>query len=170
LFLQILDEGWVTDAFGKKINFRNLIIIATSNAGSTFIEESIASGMNAQEIQSKLLDYVIRENIFRPEFLNRFEGVIFFHPLSREEIFKVAELQLLKYATQLKRVENIEIQFDPEITNFVVEKGYDRKFGARSIDRFIQDKIGDKFVKKLINQEIRKGDQFTFKLSDILAE
>jgi ATP-dependent Clp protease ATP-binding subunit ClpC len=170
LFLQILDEGWVTDAFGKKINFRNLIIIATSNAGSNFIKESVESGMEAQEIQAKLLDYVIRENIFRPEFLNRFEGVIFFHPLTKEEIIKVAQLQLFRYSAQLQRVENIDIQFDPEITSFVVEKGYDRKFGARSIDRFIQDKIGDKVVRKLINQEIRKGDQFVFKLSDILEE
>lgn len=170
LFLQILDEGWVTDAFGKKINFRNLIIIATSNAGSNFIKDSVESGMDAQEIQSKLLDFVIRENIFRPEFLNRFEGVIFFHPLSREEIFKVAELQLLRYSIQLRRVENIDIQFDPEIINFVVEKGYDQKFGARSIDRFIQDRIGDKVVKKLINQEVRKGDQLIFSLSDVLGE
>lgn len=170
LFLQILDEGWVTDAFGKKINFRNLIIIATSNAGSNFIKESVESGMEAQEIQSKLLDYVIRENIFRPEFLNRFEGVIFFHPLTKEEIVKVAQLQLLRYSVQLQRVENIDIQFDPEITAFVIEKGYDRKFGARSIDRFIQDKIGDKVVRKLISQEIKKGDKFVFKLSDILEE
>ncbi|MFH0930126.1 MAG: ATP-dependent Clp protease ATP-binding subunit [Candidatus Moraniibacteriota bacterium] len=170
LFLQILDEGWVTDAFGKKINFRNLIIIATSNAGSTFIKEAVESGMEAEVIQGKLVDYVIRENIFRPEFLNRFEGVIFFHPLNREEILKIAQLQLLRYSAQLKRVENIDIQFDPEITNFIVEKGYERKFGARSIDRFIQDKIGDKVVKKMISQEIRKGDQFMFKLSDILEE
>lgn len=170
LFLQILDEGWLTDAFGKKINFRNLIIIATSNAGSDFIKEAVESGMKAEEIQTKLLDYVIRQNIFRPEFLNRFEGVIFFHPLSSEEILKVVELQLAKYRAQLKRVENIDIQFDPEIANFVIEKGYDRKFGARSVDRFIQDKIGDKVVRKMISGEIRKGDSFIFKVSDILEE
>jgi len=90
--------------------------------------------------------------------------------LNREEILKVAQLQLLRYSAQLKRVENVEIQFDPEITEFVVEKGYDRKFGARSIDRYIQDKIGDKIVKMLINQTINKGDRFVFKLSDILEE
>jgi ATP-dependent Clp protease ATP-binding subunit ClpC len=170
LFLQILDEGWVTDAFGKKINFRNLIIIATSNAGSDFIKEAVQSGMENEVLGEKLIDYVIKHGIFRPEFLNRFEGVIFFNPLSQQEISKVAALQLEKYARQLKGVENIDIQFDPEILKFVIDRGYDRKFGARSIDRFIQDKIGDKVVRKMINGEIRKGDQFVFTLSDILEE
>jgi ATP-dependent Clp protease ATP-binding subunit ClpC len=167
LFLQILDEGWLTDAFGKKVSFRNLIIIATSNAGSNFIKESIDAGMNSDELQGKLTDYVIKEGIFRPEFLNRFEGVIFFHPLTREEIQKIAGLQLEKYAKKLKTEENIDIQFNPEIVQFVVDKGYDRKFGARSVDRFIQDRVGDRVVKKLISGEIKKGDSFIFGLNEL---
>jgi len=167
LFLQILDEGWLTDAFGKKVNFRNLIIIATSNAGSDFIKESIDAGMEADELQGKLTDYVIKNGIFRPEFLNRFEGVIFFHPLNREEIQKVAGLQLERYAKKLKTEENVDIQFNPEIIQFVIEKGYDRKFGARSVDRFIQDRIGDSIVKKLISGEVKKGDSFIFGMNDL---
>jgi ATP-dependent Clp protease ATP-binding subunit ClpC len=168
LFLQILDEGWLTDAFGKKVSFRNLIIIATSNAGSDFIKESIDAGISAEELQSKLMDYVIKEGIFRPEFLNRFEGVIFFHPLSSEEIQKVAGFQLKKYSEKLKKEENVDIQFDPAIIQFIVDKGYDRKFGARSVDRFIQDRIGDRVVKKLINGEIKKGDSFVLGVNDLL--
>lgn len=170
LFLQILDEGWLTDAFGKKINFRNLIIIATSNAGSDFIKEAVQAGMSGDELSTKLIDFVIKQGIFRPEFLNRFEGVIFFNPLSPEDIFKVVTLQLAKYSSQLKEVENIDIQFDPEITQYVIDRGYDRKFGARSIDRYIQDKVGDKVVKKMISGEIKKGDRFVFKISDIMEE
>jgi ATP-dependent Clp protease ATP-binding subunit ClpC len=168
LFLQILDEGWLTDAFGKKVSFRNLIIIATSNAGSDFIKESIDAGMNPDQLQGKLTDHIIKEGIFRPEFLNRFEGVIFFHPLSREEIQKIAGLQLERYAKKLKTEENVDIQFNPEIIQFVVDKGYDRKFGARSVDRFIQDQVGDRVVKKLISGEIKKGDSFIFGMNELV--
>jgi ATP-dependent Clp protease ATP-binding subunit ClpC len=168
LFLQILDEGWLTDAFGKKINFRNLIIIATSNAGSDFIKEAVDANMKSEELQEKLVDHIIKGGIFRPEFLNRFEGVIFFHPLEKEETMKVAELQLEKYAARLKKAENINIQFDPRITSYVIDKGYERKFGARSIDRFIQDKIGDKIVKKIISGEIKKGDDYSLGLDELL--
>lgn len=167
LFLQILDEGWLTDAFGKKISFRNLIIIATSNAGSDFIKEAMDAGMDPDELQDKLTDYIIKEGIFRPEFLNRFEGVIFFHPLNREEVQEVATLQLEKYAKKLKNEENIEIQFDLGIADFVVEKGYNRKFGARSIDRFIQDRVGDRVVKMMISGELKKGDNFVFGVDNI---
>lgn len=168
LFLQILDEGWLTDAFGKKVNFRNLIIIATSNAGSDFIKEAVDARMNPDEIQGKLVDHIIKEGIFRPEFLNRFDGVIFFHPLLKQEIMEVTELQLEKYAARLKKEENINIQFDPEIASYVVDRGFDRKFGARSVDRFIQDKIGDKIVKRLIGGDIRKGDDCAVGLDDLL--
>jgi ATP-dependent Clp protease ATP-binding subunit ClpC len=149
------------------VSFRNLIIIATSNAGSDFIKESLDAGMDSDELQGKLMDYVIKENIFRPEFLNRFEGVIFFHPLSREEIQKIASLQMERYAKKLKTEENIDIQFNPEIIQFVVDKGYDRKFGARSVDRFIQDRIGDSVVKKLISGDIKKGDSFIFGMNEL---
>jgi ATP-dependent Clp protease ATP-binding subunit ClpC len=168
LFLQILDEGWLTDAFGRKINFRNLIIIATSNAGSDFIKSAIDSGMDPQELQDKLTDHIIKEGIFRPEFLNRFEGVIFFHPLNQDETMNVAALQLERYALRLKKEENINVEFEPGIIDFVVQNGYDRKFGARSIDRFIQDRIGDKIVKKMISGEIKKGDNFSLGVEELL--
>lgn len=168
LFLQILDEGWLTDAFGKKVNFRNLIIIATSNAGSDFIKAAVEAEMDPQELQDKLTDHIIKEGIFRPEFLNRFEGVIFFHPLSRIEIMKVAELQLERYALKLKKEENINVEFEPEIVDFIVQNGYDRKFGARSIDRFIQDRIGDWIVKKMIGGEVKKGDNFSLGVEELL--
>jgi ATP-dependent Clp protease ATP-binding subunit ClpC len=167
LFLQVLDEGFLTDAFGKKISFRNLIIIATSNAASEIIRESIQSGSDPKATQEKVIDYAIKQGIFRPEFLNRFEGVIFFHPLNPDEIIKITENLLKKYATKLKSDENISVEFDPQLSYAISEKAFDPVFGARAIDRFIQDKIGDNIVKKIISGNIKKGQSFTFVPADI---
>lgn len=167
LFLQILDEGSMTNALGKKINFKNLIIIATSNAGADIIKESIEAGLDTKTIQEKVVDHVIKNNIFRPEFLNRFEGVIFFHPLSQDDILKVTELLLNKYSAQLKGQENIEITFGSDVAAKVASLAYDPVFGARAIDRFIQDKIGDTVVKKIIAGEIKKGGTVEFNAEEI---
>ncbi|MFA5777018.1 MAG: AAA family ATPase [Parcubacteria group bacterium] len=163
LFLQVLDEGNLTDVFGKKINFRNLIIIATSNAGSEIIRETIKEMAKPEETQEKVIDYVIKQGIFRPEFLNRFEGVIFFHPLDMETVLKISEMMLVKYAKKLRSNENISIEFDPEIAKIVAEGGYDATFGARNIERFFQDKIEDSVVKGIISGNIKKGSEFTFR-------
>ncbi len=167
LFLQVLDEGWLTDAFGKKINFRNLIIIATSNAGSKIIRDGIQTGLNSQEIQKKVTDYAIKQGIFRPELLNRFEGVIFFHPLSQDDIVRVTELMLGKYSRQLKEERNIVVRFDSDVAPTAAQMGFDPVFGARAIDRFIQDKIEDVIVKKIVNGEIKEGQDFVFRARDI---
>jgi ATP-dependent Clp protease ATP-binding subunit ClpC len=167
LFLQVLDEGYLTDAFGKKISFRNLIIIATSNAGSEIIKESIQSGLDPKDIQERVIDYAIRENIFRPEFLNRFEGVVFFHPLSPDDIRQVTRLLLERYSLGLKDQKNIQVHFDAEITDKVAEEAYDPVFGARAISRYIEDKIGDVIVKKIIAGEMKSGEDFVFHANEI---
>lgn len=167
LFLQVLDEGWFTDAFGKKINFKNQIIIATSNAGSEIIKESVEAKMSPEEIQKKITDYVIKEGIFRAEFLNRFEGVIFFHPLSQEDLLAVTELILGRYAARLKKEKNITISFEPEVVLKIVQEAYDPVFGARAINRYVEDKIGDNVVKKIIAEEIKEGMEFIFGAKDI---
>jgi ATP-dependent Clp protease ATP-binding subunit ClpC len=167
LFLQVLDEGNLTDAFGKKINFKNLIIIATSNAGADIIRDCIREGIPVDSIKEKVVDFVIKQGIFRPEFLNRFEGVIFFHPLDMEAVRKITQLMLENYAKNLKEKENITIQFNPEIVDVVSEKSYDPTFGARNINRFIQDKIEDKIVKKIISGSLKKGGSVVFGKEDM---
>lgn len=167
LFLQVLDEGHLTDAFGKKISFKNLIIIATSNAGSEIVRELINNKELPENIQQSVTEYVIKQGIFRPEFLNRFEGVIFFHPLTEENILKITELLMKKYAQKLKDQENIFVEFDPQLVQVVSQKAFDPAFGARAIDRFIQDKIGDTVVKKIISKEIKKGESFAFGLNNL---
>ncbi|MFA5871240.1 MAG: AAA family ATPase [Parcubacteria group bacterium] len=168
LFLQVLDEGWLTDAFGKKISFKNEIIIATSNAASDIIKAAIEKDTEPDKVREEVINYVIEKGIFKPEFLNRFEGVIFFSPLTQAEIIEVAKHLLIKYAENLKNVENIDVIFNPEFPKFIVEKGYDKKFGARSIDRFIQDRIGDRIVKKIISGEIQKGSRLALNIRDVL--
>lgn len=167
LFLQILDEGWVTDVYGKKINFKNQIIIATSNAGSEIIKEAVEAGTSPQEIQKKITDYVIKNGIFRAELLNRFEGVIFFHPLNKKEILKVTEKLLSKYAERLFQEKNIHLQFEPEVATAVAAAGFDPVFGARAISRYVEDKVGDRIVKKIISGEIKENDNLTFSAKDI---
>lgn len=167
LFLQVLDEGYLTDAFGKKISFRNLIIIATSNAGSDVIKNSIQSGLGAEETQSRLTEYVISQGIFKTEFLNRFEGVVYFHPLFPEDILKVTRLLLEKYSIRVKEQKNIAISFEEGVAEYVAQSAYDPVFGARAINRFIQDNIEDVLVKKIISKEVRENEVYVFKREDI---
>ncbi|KKT72466.1 MAG: Endopeptidase Clp ATP-binding chain [Candidatus Moranbacteria bacterium GW2011_GWF1_44_4] len=167
LFLQILDEGWLTDAFGKKINFKNQIIIATSNAGSEIITEAVESKISADEIQKKVINFVMKEGIFRPELLNRFEGVIFFRSLTLADLAKVTSLILNKYALRLEKEKNIRIIFDPAIVEKIVSEGNNPLFGARAINRYVEDKIGDKVVKKIIAGDIKEATEFTFGPADI---
>ena len=167
LFLQILDEGWLTDVFGKKINFKNQIIIATSNAGADVIKESIEKNIPVVEIQKIVTDFVIKNGIFRPELLNRFEGVIFFHPLSREEVLAVTEKLLASYAERLFQEKNIRVQFEPAVASAVAQNSFDPVFGARAINRYIEDKIGDKIVKKIIGGEIKENENIIFSVKEL---
>ena len=156
LFLQVLDEGWLTDAWGRKTNFRNTIIVATSNAGAELIRETVAGGIDLAIIKEKILDYIQKQGIFRPEFLNRFDGVIIYEPLTKENLVKIAQLQLAGLA---KRLAEQEINFVPtiELAQKVAELGYAPEFGARPMKRVIQDKIEDLISRRILSGEIQKG-------------
>lgn len=161
LFLQILDEGFITDAFGEKINFRNMMIAATSNAGAPLIKKLVEQNTDPKEISKQLIDHIIERNIFRPEFLNRFDGVIFFRPLNDKEIKSVTKLILKDFAARLKKEKNIKIEFEDIVVEKIVEQGYNQVFGARSIYHFIEDKIDDLVIKKVISGDYKKGDKIT---------
>jgi ATP-dependent Clp protease ATP-binding subunit ClpC len=168
LFLQVLDEGHLTDVSGKKISFRNLVIIATSNAGSEVIKECIAANMPPKEMQDKVISFVIDKGIFRTEFLNRFEGVIFFSPLTPADIEKVTELLLRKHAARIKEEQNIDITYEAGLAPEIAKAAFDPLFGARAINRFIQDKIDDNLARKIIGGEIKKGEAYVFKGTDMV--
>ncbi|MEK9151304.1 MAG: AAA family ATPase [Patescibacteria group bacterium] len=161
LFLQILDEGYVTDGFGEKVSFRNMIIIATSNAGASIIKSLVREQAPIKVIRKQVLDHIVESNLFRLEFLNRFDGIIFFEPLKQEELERITELKLKKFADRLKKEKNITISFASDVVAKIVEKGFEPEFGARSLNRFIEDAIEDVVVKKIIADEIAEGGTLT---------
>ena len=165
IFLQILDEGFVTDAFGKKINFTNTIIIATSNAGAQIIKRMVEENAETEKIKQAVIDYAIENNIFRTEFLNRFEGIIFFRPLNGKELISVVRLQLQKFARRVEKEKNIEITFDDKIIEDVIRNGYDPTFGARSINRYIEDTVEGIVAKKIISGEVAVGGKIEINLN-----
>ncbi|MEK7181878.1 MAG: AAA family ATPase [Patescibacteria group bacterium] len=168
LFLQILDEGFVTDGFGEKVSFRNMIIIATSNAGASLIKSLVEQGAPLETIRKSVLDHIVENNIFRLEFLNRFDGLIFFEPLKSNELLEVVNLKLQSFADRLKKEKNISISFTPDVAVKIVEKGYQPEFGARSINRYMDDTIEDVVVKKIISGEAVSGTVLSFSADDLV--
>ena len=164
IFLQILDEGFVTDAFGAKINFRNTIIIATSNAGAALIKEMVEQENSVDEIKEAVIDYAIKNNIFRTEFLNRFTGVIFFRPLNDKELVSVVRLQLQKFVRKVAKEKNIEIVFDDSVVGHIIQQGYNPVFGARSLNRYIEETVEGIVAKKIISGEAKNGEKIDISL------
>lgn len=167
LFLPVLDEGFLTDAFGHKINFRNMIIIATSNAAAAVIYEIVRQGIEPESLKQKITDYILQNNIFKPEFLNRFDGVVFFKPLTQAETLEIAKLQLAALA---KRLAAQEIIFNPSdaLAEKVAELGYEPASGARAMKRVIQDKVEDLIARKMLGGEIEKNREFEIKEEEIV--
>lgn len=167
LFLQILDEGSAKDAHSNRMDFTSAFIIATSNAGSEFIRESIKGGMVYSELQKKLLDIVLQKGIFRPEFVNRFDGAIVYTPLSREHVREVAKLMLKDLG---KRIEGEGYQFswtEPALDALAVA-GYSESFGAREMRRVIQEKIESNIAKDILGGKYQKGGAITIDTKDIV--
>lgn len=166
LFLQVLDEGWLTDGWGRKISFRNCIIIATSNAGTELIRQMVEQGVDPVTEREKVLNYLQENNIFRPEFLNRFDGVIVFHPLTKENLIKIAELMLNGLNKRLAE-QKINLVITPELVERIAELGYDPEYGARPMRRVIQDKIEDLISRKLLDESLQKGESVEIKAKEI---
>ncbi|MBP7074887.1 MAG: ATP-dependent Clp protease ATP-binding subunit [Rhabdochlamydiaceae bacterium] len=154
LLLQILEEGRLTDSFGRKIDFRNTIIIMTSNLGADLIRRQTEVGFAAQEA---ILDYkkmqetiegAIRKH-FKPEFLNRLDGVVIFRPLDRINLHKVVDLEIQKVKNRLVR-KHIILNIDDKAKDFLVEKGYQPEMGARPVRRVIESFIEDPLAEKLL--------------------
>jgi ATP-dependent Clp protease ATP-binding subunit ClpA len=162
-----LDEGFLTDAFGEKINFRNMIIIATSNAGSVLIKKMVEQGKGSEEIKKNLIEHIVENGIFRLEFLNRFDGIIFFSPLSRQELKSIVYLMLNKFFRRLAKEKNIEAGFEEEVAEKIIEGGYNPLFGARSLKRFIENKIENLIAKKIIAGEVRPGEKIFISASEL---
>ncbi len=158
LFLQVLDEGTLTDGLGRSVDFKNTIIIATSNAGYLMILEAIKEKKEMKEIKGKLLDSLFERAIFRPEFINRFDAVVLFKALSKENLLEISHLLLKKLKKNLRK-KDINFIITEGIKEKVVKLGYNPKFGARELKRVIQDKLGNVLAKALLSNQIKQGDK-----------
>ncbi|MDD5693048.1 MAG: ATP-dependent Clp protease ATP-binding subunit [Patescibacteria group bacterium] len=166
LFLQMLDEGYITDGMGKKVNMTNSIIIATSNAGANLIREGVGQGKDLNLLKTELLDYLQSENIYRPEFLNRFDGVIIFRPLTKEELLQITKLMFVSLTNNLKE-RGYSIEIDDEAINYLIEAGYKPESGAREIRRVMQDRVESFLAKLILANKINKGETYKITLSDL---
>lgn len=148
LFLTLLDEGYLTDAFGHQVSAKQMIIIGTSNAGALFIKNQVLSG-NDQDLDKKLIEFIQQERIFSPEFLNRFDAVVVFKPLTFEQIREVTQLILSNLQHRLAQ-KQITVSFSPQTIERIITEGYDPAFGARSIKRYVQDVVEDEISRALL--------------------
>jgi ATP-dependent Clp protease ATP-binding subunit ClpA len=164
LFLQVLDDGRLTDNKGETVSFRNAIIIATSNAGSEFIREEVEKGVKVDKaFHQKLLEFLQSNNIFKPELLNRFDGVITFKPLGGEQVTQVVKLLLGSLAKTMEE-QDIKLQFDDAVIEKISQEGFDPEFGARPLRRYIQDNIEDMIAQKKLTKELDRGKTAKFSL------
>ncbi len=162
LFLQILDEGIFTDARGNKVNARNSIIIATSNAGSKLIINTVQQRKELSHLTQEIINGIVRDGIFRPELINRFDSTIIFEPLDIEEQGQVASLMLGGLYERIKE-KGYELSVGKDLMDVLVEKGYNPEFGARPMQRVLQDIVEEKVAQKIISGEVQRGD--TIKLT-----
>jgi len=158
LFLQVFDEGHLTDGMGRKINFKNTMLIATSNAGYRIILKALKEKTEWEKVKEKILDYLFKEGIFRPELINRFDAVVLFKPLTKQNLLDIAELLLQKLKKNLAK-KDIELLITQPLKEKIVELGYDPKFGAREMRRVIQDKVENVLAKALLTGHLKRGNK-----------
>jgi len=161
LFLQILDEGLLTDGRGQKVSFSNTIIIATSNAGSDIISETLGQNANYDQLKNTLSQYLIEQHLFKPELLNRFTGVVAFSPLDQGMIAEVAKLLIKNLQATVLKNQDIKIEVAPDAIDYLAKIGFDPKMGARPMQRTISDKVENMIAEKILRNEIKKGDSLT---------
>lgn len=164
LLLQILEEGSVTDSLGRKINFRNTIIILTSNVGAASAKRQSAMGFGAMAadnadyaaMKGKILEEARRQ--FRPEFLNRFDDISVFRMLERDDLERIVHLEADKLISRLK-AKNITLALSPEALNLIIKNGYDPQYGARPMRRAIERLLEDPLAESLLRGDVKPGDK-----------
>ena len=167
VLLQVLDEGHITDSQGRKVDFKNTIIIMTSNAGAQSIIEPKRLGFGNKEDEKedhkKMKDSVMEEvkRIFKPEFLNRIDETIVFRALNKEDMKQIVTIMVKELQKRCKEQLNMELNVTSAAKTFIVEKSFDRKYGARPLKRKIQDEIEDRLSEEIIKGAIKAGDKVT---------
>jgi ATP-dependent Clp protease ATP-binding subunit ClpC len=165
LLLQILEDGVVTDSLGRKVDFRNTIIIMTSNVGADLVRKNMVMGFGVKtdehsydQMKDKMLGEAKR--VFKPEFLNRLDDIIVFHSLTRDDLTKIVDIEVAKVHHRLKPRE-ITFRLTPEATAFLIEKGYDPAYGARPLRRAVERYLEDPMAEEILRGTIKNGDYVT---------
>lgn len=156
IFLEVMDDGRLTDGMGRVIDFTNAMIIATSNAGSSFIQEQLRAGSSVEDIQERLLREQLPK-IFRPEFLNRFDSIVVFKPLSFEDVVLITQREINRVALRLAQ-KGIRLVADDAAIRELAERGFDPTLGARPIRRLVQDHVDNMLAKALLRGNIHRRD------------
>ncbi|MGN6712134.1 ATP-dependent Clp protease ATP-binding subunit [Anaerocolumna jejuensis] len=172
ILLQVLDDGHITDAQGRKVSFKNTIIIMTSNAGAQNIiapkRLGFASVSDEKEDYKKMRDGVLEEvkRIFKPEFINRIDEMIVFHSLTKEDIKSIVSIMLSSITKRAKQQMNISLEIKEDIIGHIADKGFDQNYGARPLRRAIQSNIEDKLAEEILDGNIKSGDTALIELID----
>lgn len=169
LFLQVLDEGYLTDGMGEKALFTNSIIIATSNAGSEQIRAAVNTASDYEKTKAIVLDQIQKSKTLRSEFLNRFDGVIVFNPLNGSEITRIAQLMFASIQSNF-RLKGFQIEIEPDLLLRLAKEGYQPEFGARPMRRVFQDRIESFLAKKLLAEGLDRDKPLLIKVADIYGD
>ena len=164
LLLQVLDDGRLTDSQGRIVNFDNTIIIMTSNAGSNLNQNGIGFGSANNEMNKARVMTALKQT-FRPEFLNRVDETIIFNELTKDELLQIVDLMLNEIATELAE-KNIHVSFADEVKNYILEKGYDPKYGARPLRRAIQKYVENELAESILKDELLPNEEVILVLSN----
>ncbi len=176
LLLQILEEGKLTDSLGRKIDFRNTIIIMTSNVGAELLKKQTSLGFGAPKIEEShegMRDKVMEETkrVFKPEFLNRLDDIIVFHSLGKPDLEQIIELEVKKVITRLQ-AKDIKVIIEPDAKEFLITKGYDPQYGARpmrrAVERYLEDPVAEEILRGSFKpgqkvRVVKEGDKLAFK-------
>jgi len=163
LLLQVLEEGRLTDSLGRKIDFRNTILIMTSNVGAEILQRNTSMGfgleVNAENEYEKIREKILDETkrVFKPEFLNRLNELVIFKSLGREDMKAIVELELRNVSNRLKE-QGLVFDFSEAAKSFLIEKGYDAKYGARPLRRAIERHLEDSLAEAILGGEIKAGE------------
>ncbi|MGB5818346.1 MAG: ATP-dependent Clp protease ATP-binding subunit, partial [Saonia sp.] len=172
MLLQVLDDGYLTDSLGRKIDFRNTIIIMTSNIGARQLKDfgqGVGFGTAAKKLQADTHQKSVIENAlkkaFAPEFLNRIDDVMVFNPLEREHIHKIIDIELSKLFLRIKDI-GYHLNLTEKAKDYIAEKGFDKQYGARPLKRAIQKYIEDALAEEIVNSKLQEGDSIFMDLDE----
>ncbi|MBR6653377.1 MAG: AAA family ATPase, partial [Oscillospiraceae bacterium] len=159
VLLQVLDDGRITDSQGRTVDFKNTIIILTSNLGSEYLLGGIGADGSIDETAKEKVHTLLRRS-FRPEFLNRLDEIVFYKPLTKEDVTRIIDLLISKLNERLAS-QQIRVELTPKAKEFIVAESYDPEFGARPLRRYLQHTVETKLSRKLLQGDVLPGSTVT---------